>query len=95
MDAAFRGSGLYRKKWDEKRGAKTDGQLTIARAIESCQDVYDPVPRAAQPPDGGFKDAGEFFAGRKAATNDPDRTLTQGTGPAVPAAQPAPRQEKV
>lgn len=31
-DALFRRSRLYRKKWDERRGSATYGQLTLARA---------------------------------------------------------------
>ena len=33
MDALFRQSGLMRKKWDEKRGAQTYGQMTISKAL--------------------------------------------------------------
>lgn len=33
MDALFRRSGLYRAKWDERRGATTYGWMTIDRAI--------------------------------------------------------------
>lgn len=54
MDAAFRASGLYRKKWDERRGADTYGNITLARAIADCQDVYDPcrtVPEEPLPQD--------------------------------------------
>lgn len=54
MDAAFRASGLYRKKWDERRGADTYGNITLARAIADCQDVYDPcrtVPEEPLPKD--------------------------------------------
>jgi putative DNA primase/helicase len=32
-----------RGKWDSKRGAQTYGQITIERAIELTQDVYDPT----------------------------------------------------
>lgn len=46
MDALFRRSGLYREKWDEKRGAQTYGQRTIAKAIECCTEVYKPKARA-------------------------------------------------
>lgn len=46
MDAAFRASGLYRKKWDERRGADTYGNLTLSRALADCQEVYDPRPTA-------------------------------------------------
>lgn len=88
MDETFRGSGLYRTKWDERRGAKTYGQLTIERAIGSCQEVYDPAPRSARSPDGGFADATTFFAGRKAAK--------QPTKPQpAPAAKPAPASPRV
>ena len=42
MDRIFRTSGLYRKKWDEKRGQLLYSQLTIERAIASCDEVYNP-----------------------------------------------------
>lgn len=44
MDAAFRASGLYRPKWDQRRGADTYGNITLARALADCQEVYDPTP---------------------------------------------------
>lgn len=51
MDRLFRQSGLYRKKWDQKRGAKTYGQRTIDRAVERCREIYTPytlpTPRQA------------------------------------------------
>ena len=40
MDALFRASKLYRKKWDEKRGQLTYGQMTIQKAIANCHEVY-------------------------------------------------------
>ena len=33
MDALFRQSGLMRRKWDEKRGTQTYGQMTISKAL--------------------------------------------------------------
>lgn len=42
MDRLFRASGLYRTKWDEKRGGKTYGAITIGKACANCIDVYDP-----------------------------------------------------
>lgn len=42
MDRIFRSSGLYRKKWDTKRGADTYGNMTIAKACASCIEVYEP-----------------------------------------------------
>lgn len=34
IDRLFRRSGLYRAKWDGRRGDKTYGQMTIAKALE-------------------------------------------------------------
>lgn len=42
MDAIFRKSVLYRDKWDEQRGDDTYGNLTISKAIESCQNEFIP-----------------------------------------------------
>ncbi len=42
MDRIFRNSGLYRPKWDEKRGQFTYGEKTLNKAISHCQDVYSP-----------------------------------------------------
>ena len=50
MDQLFRSSGLWREKWDERRGEDTYGQRTMATAIDSCRDVYrGPVPKARSP----------------------------------------------
>lgn len=43
MDRLFRGSGLMRKKWDERRGVLTYGERTIKAAIENCNEVYSPA----------------------------------------------------
>ena len=43
MDRIFRGSGLMRKKWDEKRSGKTYGSITIGKACANCIDVYEPT----------------------------------------------------
>lgn len=42
MDRIFRASGLYRKKWDEKRGGKSYGAMTISKACANCSEVYEP-----------------------------------------------------
>ena len=42
MDRIFRASGLYRPKWDQKRGSLTYGQITISKAISACENVYEP-----------------------------------------------------
>ena len=40
MDTIFRSSGLMRDKWDEKRGADTYGNQTIAKAVKTCTNGY-------------------------------------------------------
>lgn len=47
MDAIFRRSGLMRPKWDENRGGKTYGEITINKAISSCQSGYSPTQKVA------------------------------------------------
>lgn len=42
MDRIFRASGLMRKKWDEKRGGKSYGAITVSKACANCVDVYEP-----------------------------------------------------
>jgi len=42
MDYIYRNSERYRSKWDERRGAQTYGEITIARAIQDRRDVWDP-----------------------------------------------------
>jgi len=45
MDRLFRASGLFREKWDERRGDRTYGQMTIELAIKDCTEVYSPRRR--------------------------------------------------
>lgn len=40
MDRLFRQSGLMRRKWDEKHGLLTYGEITITKAREDCREVY-------------------------------------------------------
>jgi hypothetical protein len=51
MDRLFRRSGLYRKKWDERRGAdgRTYGQITIAKAVAQTTAVWRPKLRKRAP----------------------------------------------
>lgn len=42
MDRIFRTSGLFRKKWDERRGDHTYGEITISRACAGTAEVYEP-----------------------------------------------------
>jgi len=40
MDRLFRESGLMRGKWDEKRGDRTYGEMTVNAAIDQTTEVY-------------------------------------------------------
>ncbi|WP_270529555.1 phage/plasmid primase, P4 family [Limosilactobacillus vaginalis] len=42
MDEVFRQSGMYRPKWDEKRGKGTYADLTLNEAINKTPNVYQP-----------------------------------------------------
>ena len=44
VDRLFRATGLFRPKWDEQRGEKTYGQLTLQKALEGlgAKNVVDP-----------------------------------------------------
>ena len=44
MDQLFRQSGLFRTKWDERRGALTYGEKTIATAIRGTYGKWTPSP---------------------------------------------------
>jgi P4 family phage/plasmid primase-like protien len=55
MDRLFRRSGLFRHKWDEKRGAETYGARTINKAVADCHETYSPsrnTPPSARAPQG-------------------------------------------
>lgn len=49
MDRLFRRSGLYREKWDERRGDCAYGQRTIECAIADCTEVFSPRRRHTSP----------------------------------------------
>lgn len=42
MDTIFRESSLYRDKWDMKRGDHTYGDITLNKAIQDCNNVFNP-----------------------------------------------------
>lgn len=42
MDSIFRKSGLYRQKWDSRRGQATYGEKVLNRAIADCREVFSP-----------------------------------------------------
>lgn len=43
MDRIFRASGLMREKWSKKHGINTYGDMTITKAIDCCDTVYQPT----------------------------------------------------
>lgn len=45
VDRLFRKSKLFREKWDENRGGKTYGEMTIEKAINSLKETYMPIQR--------------------------------------------------
>lgn len=47
MDRLFRASGLMRNKWDENRGDKTYGRLTLEKAVAQTNDFYTPLPHSS------------------------------------------------
>lgn len=49
MDEIFRQSGLMRGKWDRRLGERTYGAYVIAKACESCAEVYSPRTAAKSP----------------------------------------------
>lgn len=40
MDEIFRTSGLFRPKWNEKRGELTYSEITLNKAIQDCKNTY-------------------------------------------------------
>ncbi len=42
IDRLFRASGLMREKWNENRGGKTYGEITIEKAIAGTSSTYEP-----------------------------------------------------
>lgn len=40
IDRIFRTSGMFRRKWDERRGGRTYGEMTIERALKSRTEFY-------------------------------------------------------
>jgi len=46
IDRIFRGSGLYREKWDRSQAGTTYGKTVIATAVSRCTNVYTPSKRS-------------------------------------------------
>ncbi len=53
VDSFFRQSGLMRDKWDEQRGDKTYGEMTVEKAVSNQSDYYEPSSSTAAVGDGG------------------------------------------
>lgn len=82
MDRLFRASGLFREKWDERRGDRTYGQRTIQLAIADCADTYRPRrarqrEREAAPPSDDLTDAEVDAEADSAMPDRPDHVEDQ------------------
>lgn len=49
MQRIFCRSGLFREKWNERRGEGTYGEITINRAIADCTETYKPPAPKSKP----------------------------------------------
>ena len=47
IDRLFRLSGLFRPKWDERRGVRTYGEMTVEKALQNTRDVLPFTPIVA------------------------------------------------
>ena len=82
IDRLFRQSGLFRPKWDSRRGeAGTYGSMTIDKAIASCRDTYSGRGgvRAEQPTECVPPDDTDYLAALGSA--EPPKTERQGIQP--------------
>ena len=70
MDRIFRKSKLYRQKWDENRGEHTYGEITIQKAINGCQNTYDPNAMANTRAVSYNPETGEYVKVKKNYTYD-------------------------
>lgn len=47
IDEIYRNSGLMREKWDRRQSGSTYGKLTIAKAIRTCSNFYNPKSKSS------------------------------------------------
>lgn len=73
IDRLFRRSGLYRDKWDARRGARTYGQMTVERAVEGCREFHNAAPC----PDDGSHDAPSHLLPRILLAPDEHRVVDE------------------
>lgn len=52
LDEMFRGSGLYREKWDKRHSSdgRTYGEMTVERALLGKTEFYNPSQKVIEPP---------------------------------------------
>lgn len=65
MDRIFRKSRLYREKWDEKHGEHTYGEITIQKAIATCQNTYNPITQGSPNTIAYNPETGEYYTPKK------------------------------
>ena len=63
IDRIFRRSGLMREKWDERHGQQTYGEMTIAKALATVTDQYQPRKRRGKATKLGGVTAGQSLSG--------------------------------
>jgi primase-polymerase (primpol)-like protein len=65
IDALFRRSELYRPKWDERRGVRTYGEMTVAKAIALGTERYTDHQHVTQEQRDSLEDALQALTTRK------------------------------
>lgn len=76
IDRLFRSSGLYRDKWDEKRGKSTYGAITAAAAIANTANTYQPKRKRGRPPKQEQPAAAQISTKTAAQSSEVRPTLT-------------------
>lgn len=84
IDRLFRRSKRLRDKWDERRGERTYGQLTIAKALANRTEYYADEATATEPAD----------AGSEEPTVTPNATSKTGAGTAKNAERKKPKSPR-
>ena len=77
-DRIFRNSRLFRPKWDERHGALTYGQMTLANALKGVGEFYSPQAKPGEPgsgDSGGWLSIEEIDALLGTDTSEPFHTV--------------------
>jgi len=80
IDRLFRESRLMRPKWDERRGAETYGEMTVAKALNGRTAFWQPGER--------YADVCERTGGRGGETTAGESDATAWTPPTAPYPEP-------